>query len=94
MQAVTTRATGSLRCFLVALVASFSIGCGQAEETATTGAAAVEQAAQEVGANVEQAIEIEKDTYKKKRVEGENTLNAAGDAYNAVLEEGEKKAAQ
>ena len=42
--------------------------------------------------NVEQAIETEKKTYGEKRAEGEGVVEAAGDAYDAVLEEGEEKA--
>jgi hypothetical protein len=37
--------------------------------------------------NVERSGEAYKDTYDKSRAEGENVVDASGDAYEAVLEE-------
>jgi hypothetical protein len=51
-------------------------------------------AARQLEANVEQSLETEKETYEKKRAEGEGVVEAAGDAYEAVLEEGKANAGE
>ena len=48
--------------------------------------------ADKAAANIENADEIMEETYKKSRAEGEGRIEAAGDAYNAVLDENLKKA--
>ena len=48
--------------------------------------------ADEAAANVENANELMEETYKKSRAEGEGRIEAAGDAYNALLDENLKKA--
>jgi uncharacterized membrane-anchored protein YhcB (DUF1043 family) len=69
---------------------------GQAAEAVDTKGAvqAAEDAARQLEANVEQSLETEKETYEKKRAEGEGVVEAAGDAYEAVLEEGTAKAGE
>ena len=48
--------------------------------------------ADEAAANIENANELMEETYKKSREEGEGRVEAAGDAYNALLDENLKKA--
>ena len=48
--------------------------------------------ADEAAANIENANELMEETYKKSRAEGEGRIEAAGDAYNALLDENLKKA--
>ncbi|RLA58437.1 MAG: hypothetical protein DRR04_10940 [Gammaproteobacteria bacterium] len=55
---------------------------------------AVRAEAKELEGNVEESVEIMEKTYKEKRAEGEGRVEAAGDSYEAVLEEGNKKAAE
>jgi hypothetical protein len=50
--------------------------------------------AKKLEGNVERSSETMKKTYKEKRAEGEGRVEAAGDSYEAVLEEGNEKAAE
>ena len=52
----------------------------------------VKAAAEEAEGNVEHSEELMEETYDKAREEGEGRVEAAGDAYNAVLEAGREKA--
>jgi hypothetical protein len=56
--------------------------------------AAVEAEAAVLEKNVETSNEIMKKTFEEKRAEGEGRIEAAGDSYNAVIDEGRKKAAE
>ncbi|MDG2333460.1 MAG: hypothetical protein P8Q97_04475 [Myxococcota bacterium] len=51
-----------------------------------------EATADELEDNVEHSEELLEDTYDEKRKEGESVVEAAGDAYEAVLEAGREKA--
>ncbi len=51
-----------------------------------------EAAAEEVEANVEHSEELMEKTYDEERAEGTGRVEASGDAYEAVLEAGRKKA--
>lgn len=48
--------------------------------------------ADKAAANIENANELMEETYEKSREEGEGRVEAAGDAYNALLDENLKKA--
>lgn len=50
--------------------------------------------AEELEENVEDAAAVTKATYDAERAAGEGRVEAAGDAYTAVVEEGRKKAAE
>ena len=52
----------------------------------------VKAAAEEAEANVDHSEELMEETYDKDRAEGEGRVEAAGDAYEAVLEAGREKA--
>lgn len=51
-----------------------------------------EAAAEEVADNVENSEELMEETYDKDRAAGEGRVEAAGNAYEAVLEAGREKA--
>ncbi|MDE0886643.1 MAG: hypothetical protein OSB70_14040 [Myxococcota bacterium] len=51
-----------------------------------------EATADELEDNVEHSEELLEDTYDEDRKEGEGTVEAAGNAYEAVLEAGREKA--
>jgi len=55
-----------------------------ADATAAAVGRDVEGAAETVRDNLESTAKINKETYDAERKEGENRLEAAGDAYNAV----------
>ena len=55
---------------------------------------AVEAEVEVLEKNVETSNEIMEKTYEEKRAEGEGRIEAAGDSYNAVIDEGRKKAAE
>lgn len=59
----------------------------RAEDTAAADAEQLEE-------NVEDAAAITKATYDAERAAGEGRVEAAGDAYTAVVEQGRKKAAE
>lgn len=59
----------------------------RAEDTAAADAEQLEE-------NVEDAAAVTKATYDAERAAGEGRVEAAGDAYTAVVEEGRKKAAE
>jgi hypothetical protein len=48
--------------------------------------------AEEAAANIENANELMDEQYKKSRAEGEGRIEAAGDAYNALLDKNLEKA--
>lgn len=79
------------------LAGGVATGCGdarqEAEQAATQDEAAadLEKAAETTAANVERSAETMKETYDEKRAEGEGRVEAAGDAYNKVLEEGSEE---
>ena len=52
----------------------------------------VKAAAEEGEGNVKHSDELMEETYDKDRAEGEGPVEAAGDAYEAVLEAGREKA--
>lgn len=52
----------------------------------------VEEAAEELEENVEHSEELLKKTYEEDRAEGEGRVEAAGNAYEAVLEAGREQA--
>lgn len=56
----------------------FAAACSQ-EQSA-------EAVAEDLADNVERSAEIEKDTYDEARERGEGAVQAAGEAYEAVLE--------
>jgi len=56
--------------------------------------AAAEAEVEVLEKNVEASSEMMKKTYEEKRAEGEGRIEAAGDSYNAVIDEGRKKAAE
>lgn len=82
-----------MRSFLPTLAAAFAaiaIACGNQDSAESTAG----RVAEELEDNVEQSAETMKDTYDEARQQGEGAVEAAGDAYNKVLEEGAEKADQ
>jgi hypothetical protein len=79
------------------LLLSLVSGCGEqrAERAAATGEQAAEAdartTAETLEGNVERSAKIMQDTYDAEREAGEGRGEAAGDAYNAVLDEPLKK---
>jgi len=69
-------------CLLGTLIGGVALGCG---DQAGNDASQLEE-------NVADSIELQRDTYAEKRAEGEGVVEAAGEAYEAVLEEGREKA--
>lgn len=69
-------------CLLGTLIGGFALGCG---DQAGNDASQLEE-------NVADSIELQRETYEEKRAEGEGAVEAAGEAYNAVLDEGREKA--
>lgn len=59
--------------------------------TACSGGDDVKGVAAELEANAERSGQVMKDTYEKDRAEGEGRIEAAGDAYNAVVDEGRER---
>ena len=81
--AVPTTLTLALASLLAAALLS---GCSDAgEQRAASG---LEDAGQTAAGNVERSEKIMADSYDEKRKEGEGRVEAAGDAYNAVLDAG------
>ena len=70
------------------LALGVATGCGETEKEAEKAAAELEKGAETAAANVERSAETMKETYDEKRAAGEGRVQAAGDAYNEVLEEG------
>lgn len=85
------RAFGSVS-LAVGLGLGVAVGCGDSGKLEDA-AEKVEETARELEENVGNAAETMEDTYAEKRAEGEGRVEAAGDAYNEVLEvpEEEKK---
>ena len=75
---------GTLSALMLALGGLSTCSASEQEEA--------EAGARQLGDNVEESGRIMKDTWDKDRAEGEGAIEAAGDAYNAVLDEGRKKA--
>jgi hypothetical protein len=73
-----TRIRGLAGCLAV-VVAGVAFGCSEAREEA-------EKVSEVVRENPKDAVEVYEDTYEEKRKKGEGRVDAAGDAYNAVLE--------
>ena len=68
------------------LAAALLGGCGDAgEQRAASG---LEDAGTTAAGNVERSEKIMADTYDEERKQGEGAVEAAGDAYNAVLDAG------
>ena len=65
----------------VALVGTVALGCEQADDEA-----------RQIEKNVEHSVELNRETYEEKRAAGEEPIEAAGEAYEAVIEEGREKA--
>jgi hypothetical protein len=82
VSAGTTLLTGLA---LIAAPAAIQAGHHLAEEA--------EAGAEELEENVEHSEELMEETYDKERKEGAGVVEAAGDAYEAVLEAGSEKAA-
>lgn len=74
----------SLITFLACCLASGPAWAGHHEEDETP--------ADVAETNIEQSEEIMEETYEEARAAGEGPIQAAGDAYNAVLDENIKKA--
>ena len=74
------RVRGYRLCFALA-AAGLAIGCGQDEARKD-----VKHAAEGVRENAKDATEVYEETYKEDRKKGEGRVEAAGDAYEAVLE--------
>ena len=70
---------------VLALAFGFAPGVAWAEDNE------VEEAAEELEENVEHSEELLKKTYDEDRAEGEGRVEAAGNAYEAVLEAGREK---
>lgn len=81
---------------LILAVAWFGVACGDesGEGVAAEATDAVEKAAKGLEENIEKSNRVYEETYDEARERGEDAIDAAGDAYNAVLEipEEEKKA--
>lgn len=67
-------------CFAVA-AAGLAVGCGQDEAREE-----IKEAAEVVGERPKDAIRVYEETYEEDRKKGEGRVEAAGDAYEAVLE--------
>lgn len=67
-----------------------AVGCGDQTATEAAGERAKE-AASTLEKNVERSAEVYEDTYEKSRAEGENVVDASGDAYDAVLDEADEE---
>ena len=66
-----------------------------AEKAETEGVKGVTQeAAKTVATHVKEAARTEKETYKEERAKGESPIEAAGEAYQEVLEKAKKKPAE
>jgi hypothetical protein len=71
---------------------ALAVGCGeQGDERAAAlekqAAGAAREAGETLEANTERSAKIMKETYDEQRKAGEGAVTAAGDAYEAVLEE-------
>lgn len=66
---------------LAAVLVALAVGCGSDEANTLEG-------------NVEQSKKVMEEGYDAARAKGQDAVEAAGDAYNDVLDEDEKKAAQ
>jgi len=72
--------------FAALLAATVLGGCGDADEQRAVGE--LEAAGKTAAGNVEHSDKIMADTYDEERKQGEGAVEAAGDAYNAVLDAG------
>ncbi|MCH2171748.1 hypothetical protein MK489_13275 [Myxococcota bacterium] len=70
--------------WMIGLISAIALGIGN-------GCGETESAARDAGANVENAGQTLRDTYEKDRKKGEGAYEAAGDAYDELLEVGENK---
>ncbi len=69
------------------LACGLATGCGEAEKGGEKAAADVESAGDTAASNLERSADTMKETYDEKRKEGEGRVEAAGDAYNEMLED-------
>jgi hypothetical protein len=88
-----TRWTAVPGLIIATLLLSLSLGCGErsADRAVDSGEQAAEAdaraAAETLEGNVERSARIMHDTYDADREAGEGRVDAAGDAYDAVLDE-------
>lgn len=75
---------GNRSFWMASLIAAFALGIG-------TGCGDGESAARDAAGNVENAGKTLSDTYERDRKKGEGAYDAAGDAYDELLEAGENK---
>ena len=80
--------TQFIRCASIVVV----LALGSAPGIAWSEDNEVEAAAEELEENVEHSEELLEKTYDEDRAEGEGRVEAAGNAYESVLEAGRKKA--
>lgn len=87
-------------CATLVCAAGVAFGCGQdssterAAEKIEAAEQAAERAAETVGDHVENAGEVLEEGYGSARKQGESPVEAAGDAYNEVLEVPEDRQAE
>lgn len=74
------------------LAVGIALACGDRGDGTR---AEIEQAAKTLDDNVERSLQVGEETYDAARAEGENDVEAAGDAYDAILAEpGDPNAAE
>lgn len=76
---------------LLVLPMAFMVGSGVARSDGPGVADEVEETAEELKENIEHSDELAKKTYESDRKQGEGRVEAAGNAYEAVLEAGRDK---
>jgi len=76
-----------------ALALAVTVGCSEqsAKDAVQSAEEHMDAAGEKLEENVDRSNEILEETYDKARAEGEGAVEAAGDAYNAMLEEPEKE---